>query len=40
MKLWEKKELAQQLRREGLSCKEILVRVPVSKSTISLWLRI
>jgi len=39
MKLWEKKELAQQLRREGLSYKEILEQVPVSKSTISLWCR-
>ena len=39
MKLWEKKELAQQLRREGLSYKEILEQVPVSKSTISRWCR-
>ena len=39
MKLWEKKELAQQLRRKGLSYKEILEQVPVSKSTISLWCR-
>ena len=39
MKLWEKKEFAQQLRHEGLSYKEILEQVPVSKSTISLWCR-
>jgi transposase len=35
----EKKELAQKLRREGLSYKEIGGRVSVSKSTISLWCR-
>ncbi len=39
MRMWEKKELAQKLRREGLSYKEILEQVPVSKSTISLWCR-
>ena len=39
MKMWEKKELVQKLRREGLSYKEILEQVSVSKSTISLWCR-
>ena len=39
MKMWEKKELAQGLRREGLSYKEILEQVSVSKGTISLWCR-
>ena len=32
------KELALKLRRKGLSYNEILVQVPVAKSTLSLWL--
>jgi len=35
----EKKELAQKLRREGFSYKEISDQVSVSKSTVSLWCR-
>lgn len=35
----EEKELALLLRREGLSYREILAKVPVAKSTLSLWLR-
>lgn len=39
MKNWEKKELVQNLRHQGLSYKEISQRVPftISKSTISGW---
>lgn len=39
MKSWERKELVQSLRREGLSYREILARVPfsLSRSTISAW---
>jgi|SRR3989344_875153 len=35
----KEKELALSLRRQGFSYSEILKRVPVSKSTLSLWLR-
>lgn len=34
-----KKEKAIVLRRKGLSYREILIKVPVAKSTLSLWLR-
>ncbi len=39
MKHWEKKELVQNLRHQGLSYKEIRQRIPftISKSTISDW---
>lgn len=37
-KLAEKKQ-ALELRKEGLSYREILERIPVAKSTLSLWLR-
>ena len=33
------KERAIKLRREGLSYSEILQKIPVAKSTLSLWLR-
>ena len=33
------KDQAIKLRREGLSYREILARIPVAKSTLSLWLR-
>jgi transposase len=33
------KRIAIQLRREGYSYSEILKKVPVAKSTLSLWLR-
>lgn len=39
MKRWEQKELVQSLRRQGLSYREILARVPftLSRGTISAW---
>ena len=39
LKRWEQKELAQSLRRQGLSYREILARLPfsLSRSTISAW---
>ena len=39
MKRWEQKELVQSLRRQGLSYREILSRIPFSlaRSTISNW---
>jgi hypothetical protein len=39
LKRWEQKELVQPLRRQGLSYREILARVPfsLSRSTISNW---
>src|SRR3989338_8269755 len=36
---WKLKELALKLRTEGLSYQEIAQKVPVAKSTISLWVR-
>lgn len=36
---YKEKELAIKLRKEGLSYSEILEKVPVAKSTLSLWLR-
>lgn len=36
-KKWQLKEKAQALRGKGLSYKEIIVHVPVAKSTISKW---
>lgn len=33
------RESAQQLRRDGHSLNEIVQRVPISKSTASLWVR-
>lgn len=36
---WKLKELAQKLRSKGLSYSEIINKVPVAKSTISLWCR-
>ena len=36
---WKIKEKAIQLRKTGLSYKEILQKIPVCKSTISLWVR-
>jgi transposase len=35
----KEKEIAIELRRQGYSYSEILKRVPVAKSTLSLWLR-
>lgn len=37
--LVQEKELAIQLRKQGLSYKEILAQVPVAKSSLSLWLK-
>lgn len=39
MKRWEQKELVQSLRRQGLSYREILARLPfkLAKSTVSQW---
>lgn len=37
--LVQEKELAIELRKQGLSYKEILERVPVAKSTLSLWVK-
>lgn len=37
--LLKQKELAIRLRKKGLSYKEILVKVPVAKSSLSLWLK-
>jgi len=39
MKRWEQKELARELRKKGLSYKEIRQQIPMAKSTISLWCR-
>jgi intein-encoded DNA endonuclease-like protein len=41
MKYWERKELVRDLRREGLSYKEIRQKIPftIAKSTISSWCR-
>lgn len=39
IKKWQLKEKARKLRRLGLSYKEIMQKVPVCKSTISLWCR-
>lgn len=41
MKYWEKKELIRDLRKEGLSYREIRQKIPfaISKSTISEWCR-
>jgi hypothetical protein len=39
LKRWERRELAQQLRRVGLSYGEITTIVPVSKSSLSKWCR-
>lgn len=36
---WQLKKKARKLRRQGLSYKEIMQKVPVCKSTISLWCR-
>lgn len=36
---WQLKEKARDLRKKGLSYKEIIQKVPVCKSTISLWCR-
>lgn len=36
---WKLKEEATRLRKNGLSYKEILQKIPVCKSTISLWVR-
>src|SRR3989338_516629 len=36
---WNLKEKAIRLRKKGLSYKEILQKIPVCKSTISLWVR-
>ncbi len=36
---FEQRQKAQELRRQGLSFREILKIVPVSKSSLSLWLR-
>jgi hypothetical protein len=38
-KLVQEKEKAVELRRKGLSYKEILKQVPVAKSSLSLWLK-
>tara|TARA_B100001989_G_C24352381_1_gene370313 strand:- start:19 stop:696 length:678 start_codon:yes stop_codon:yes gene_type:complete len=38
-KLVQEKQAAIRLRKKGLSYKEILARVPVAKSTLSLWLK-
>ena len=39
LKWWQKKEQVQALRRQGLSYREILSKIPfrLSKSTVSLW---
>jgi transposase len=36
---FKEKETAIELRKQGYSYSEILKRVPVAKSTLSLWLR-
>lgn len=36
---FKEKEKAIQLRRDGLSYREILEQIPVAKSSLSLWLR-
>lgn len=38
-KKWQLKEKARELRRQGLSYKEIMQKVPVAKGTISIWCR-
>lgn len=37
LKRWERRELGQDLRRQGLSYKEIRAVIPVSKGTLSGW---
>ena len=38
-KMVQEKETAVALRKKGLSYNEILKRIPVAKSSLSLWLR-